>query len=82
MVASNWGNDRPPAWYLNVLANPQVRVQIARKVFDATAAVATAEQRSHLWPLLVARTPKFARYQQLAAREIPLVLLQSRPPAQ
>lgn len=80
VVASNWGNDRPPAWYLNVLANPQVNVQIAREVFDAMATVATAEQRSHLWPLLVARSPNFARYQQVAAREIPLVLLRPRPP--
>lgn len=75
VVASNWGGDRPPAWYLNVLADPGVRVQLKRDVFDAVAQTATAAERARLWPRLVARSPNFARYQELAAREIALVLL-------
>src|SRR5579885_3609842 len=34
VVASNWGNDAPPAWYLNAQANPHVRVQLRRDTFD------------------------------------------------
>jgi F420H(2)-dependent quinone reductase len=75
VVASNWGSDRQPAWYLNALANPHVRVQLKRDIFDAVARTATAEERARLWPRLVARSPNFARYQELAAREIPIVLL-------
>ena len=74
-VGSNWGNDRPPAWYLNLLAEPRVQVQLGRQRFAALATSASREERARLWPWLVARAPVFARYQQLAAREIPLVLL-------
>ncbi|HLZ24231.1 MAG TPA: nitroreductase family deazaflavin-dependent oxidoreductase [Ktedonobacterales bacterium] len=81
VVASNWGNDRPPAWYLNLQAEPRVQVQLGRRIFDATAAIASPEERSRLWPRLIARSPNFARYQELAAREIPLVLLHPEPSA-
>jgi len=79
VVASNWGNDRPPAWYLNLLAAPRVQVQLGRQRFAALATSASREERARLWPWLVARAPVFARYQQLAAREIPLVLLRPLP---
>ena len=75
VVASNWGNDRPPAWYLNLLAGPRVQVQLGRERFTARATSASTEERARLWPWLVARAPVFARYQQFAARQIPLVLL-------
>jgi deazaflavin-dependent oxidoreductase (nitroreductase family) len=75
VVASNWGNDRSPAWYLNLFAKPRVYVQLGRQRFAALATSASTEERAQLWPWLVARAPVFARYQQLAAREIPLVLL-------
>jgi deazaflavin-dependent oxidoreductase (nitroreductase family) len=79
VVASNWGNDRPPAWYLNLLAEPRVQVQLGPQRFAALATSASMQERARLWPWLVARAPVFARYQQLAAREIPLVLLRPLP---
>lgn len=75
VVASNWGNDAPPAWYLNAQANPHVRVQLRRDTFDAVATRATPDERARLWPGLIARQPRYARYQATAAREIPLVYL-------
>ena len=75
LVASNWGNDHPPAWYLNVLAHPYVRVQLTSDIFDATATPATPEERTRLWPHVVARNPTYARYQAGTPREIPLILL-------
>jgi deazaflavin-dependent oxidoreductase (nitroreductase family) len=76
IVASNWGGDRPPAWYLNILAAPQVGVQLKRETFVATARTADAGERATLWPWLVARSPNFGRYQAVASREIPIVLLE------
>ena len=75
LTASNWGNDHPPAWYLNVLAHPQVHVQLKSDRFDALATIATPEERARLWPRVVAQNPAYAGYQSSTPREIPLVLL-------
>jgi deazaflavin-dependent oxidoreductase (nitroreductase family) len=75
-VASNWGSDLPPAWYLNIRAEPAVRVQLKREIFVATARPANSAVRATLWPWLVARSPNFGRYQSVASREIPIVLLE------
>ncbi|MGZ3600193.1 MAG: nitroreductase/quinone reductase family protein [Ktedonobacterales bacterium] len=75
IVASNWGNDHPPVWYLNALAHPRVHIQLKGDTFDATATTATSEERSRLWPHVVAQNSVYARYQAGITREIPLVLL-------
>lgn len=75
LVASNWGSDAPPAWYLNLVARPAALVQLKGATFPVTAAVATADERARLWPQVVARNPQYARYQAGTAREIAIVLL-------
>lgn len=75
LVASNWGNDAPPAWYLNLLAQPQAQVQLKREIFSVVASIATAEERALLWPRVVAGNSMYRRYQEAAAREIPIVQL-------
>jgi deazaflavin-dependent oxidoreductase (nitroreductase family) len=75
LVASNFGSDTPPAWYLNLVARPEAWVQLRRETFPVTATVATAEERARLWPLIVARLALYAHYQAGTAREIPVVLL-------
>ncbi len=52
VVASNGGSDRPPAWLLNLEANPEVTIRVGRRVMPARARVAGAEDRSQLWPLV------------------------------
>jgi|SRR5690242_5219963 len=79
VVASNWGSDHPPAWYLNLVAQPRVSVQLKRGRRDALASTVAPEERVRLWPWLVARNPIFARYQEASAREIPVVLLRPIP---
>src|SRR5947209_69706 len=49
VVASKGGADDPPAWYLNLLAEPHVRVQVGPDVFDATATTATEQEQPRLW---------------------------------
>jgi deazaflavin-dependent oxidoreductase (nitroreductase family) len=75
LVASNWGNDAPPAWYLNLLAQPQAQVQLRADIFPVVASIATTEERARLWPQLVAAYSPYARYQAGTAREIPVVQL-------
>ncbi len=52
VVASNGGSDRPPAWLLNLQADPRVAVRVGRRVMGATARVADPEEREQLWPLV------------------------------
>jgi deazaflavin-dependent oxidoreductase (nitroreductase family) len=75
IVASFAGNERHPAWFGNLVANPDVDVQIKAKRFRATARPASAEERRAIWPVLVARAPMYGDYQRVTTREIPVVII-------
>jgi deazaflavin-dependent oxidoreductase (nitroreductase family) len=76
VVASRGGDDKPPAWLLNLQASPAVQVSVGGKApLPWTAQVATAQERARLWPLLTAKHKNYAGYQRKTDREIPLVLL-------
>jgi deazaflavin-dependent oxidoreductase (nitroreductase family) len=79
VVASFAGNPKNPAWYDNLVADPQVEVQLLRRRFRATATTASAEQRPALWASIVARAPMYGEYQRMTEREIPVVLLEETP---
>lgn len=76
LAASNRGSDHHPAWYLNLLADPYVTVQVGTETFTARARIATAEERPYLWRLMVSARSEYADYQRHSAREIPVVLLE------
>lgn len=75
VVASNAGLPSHPAWFLNLRAQPRVRVRVGRDVFEAEARVADADERARLWPRLVSYNPPWGRYAESAAREIPVLIL-------
>ncbi|MGL6278460.1 MAG: nitroreductase/quinone reductase family protein [Gaiella sp.] len=79
-VASFGGSDLPPAWLVNLRAEPRAEVRLGRERWRVEARVATAAERERLWPLVVARHAGYARYQTRTAREIPLVLLEPGAP--
>jgi deazaflavin-dependent oxidoreductase (nitroreductase family) len=54
LTASNAGAARHPAWYLNLLATPEVTLQVGAATFPATARPATAAESARLWPVVVA----------------------------
>jgi len=82
VVGSKGGSDAPPAWLLNLMATPEVEVQIGTNRFAARAQVASAEKRRALWPEVTRLWPQYDRYQSQTKRRIPLVLLTPRiPPA-
>jgi deazaflavin-dependent oxidoreductase (nitroreductase family) len=75
LAASDRGADHHPAWYLNLLADPYVTVQVGTENFRARARRATAAERPYLWSLMVSAMPEYAAYQERTTREIPVVLL-------
>lgn len=76
VVGSKGGSDAPPSWLLNLQVHPDVEVQVGTHRFPATARVATAAERSRLWPVMTALWPDYDRYQAQTSRRIPLVILQ------
>jgi len=78
VVASKGGMDHHPLWYLNLLANPDVDVQIGTGVQPMRAQVADGAERAALWPKLVAMYRDYADYQARTTRQIPVVILAPR----
>ena len=77
VVASRGGDDRPPAWLLNLQDNPDVEVALkGNGKQPMRARVATPEERRRLWPRVTADHKNYAGYQTKTTREIPLVLLE------
>lgn len=75
LVGSNGGAPRHPAWYLNVVADPEVTVQVGAEVFTARARTANSAERRALWPVVAAVFPRYDTYQAQTERELPLVLV-------
>jgi deazaflavin-dependent oxidoreductase (nitroreductase family) len=76
LVASFGGDDRHPAWYLNLRSNPEVRVTIAGLTRTMIARIATEEERAELWPQIISVFEGYARYQKRTERPIPVVILE------
>jgi deazaflavin-dependent oxidoreductase (nitroreductase family) len=76
VVASKGGAPTHPAWYLNLQANPEVRVQVKAEKFTARAHTADAAERAALWPKMVEIYGPYAQYQTKTDRQIPVVVLQ------
>ena len=78
VVASKGGAPTPPAWLLNLEANPDVEVQIARRRIPCTATVLGRDDAdfARLWRLVNAKnSSRYDRYQAKTDRKIPLVAL-------
>jgi deazaflavin-dependent oxidoreductase (nitroreductase family) len=79
IVASKGGFPKHPAWFHNLMANPDTTVQIGRERRPVHARVATPEERTRLWPVAVRMYRGYADYQARSkGREIPLVILEPR----
>jgi deazaflavin-dependent oxidoreductase (nitroreductase family) len=76
VIASKGGAPEHPGWYRNILADPNVEVQVGTKTMRARARTATGEERTRLWAKSLEFWPPYADYQVKAgAREIPVVVL-------
>ena len=75
VVASRGGHDKHPAWYLNLVEEPAVDVQVGADKFAAVAHTADAEEKARLWPLMAAIFPMYEQFQAKTVRDIPVVVL-------
>jgi len=75
VVASNAGAARPPAWYLNLRANPHARVHVGGRTIDVRAQEAAAQERAELWQRLTAANRYLERAARKAGRDLPLMAL-------
>jgi deazaflavin-dependent oxidoreductase (nitroreductase family) len=76
VVASKGGAPEHPEWYRNLVANPEVEVQVGGDRFKARARTANAEERPKLWDLMASIWPAYNDYQTKTDRQIPVVILE------
>jgi deazaflavin-dependent oxidoreductase (nitroreductase family) len=75
-VASKGGHPKHPDWYLNLLAHPQVTVEVGAEKFETTARVLTGDERERAFKRAAEVFPPYAEYQKKTAREIPVIALE------
>jgi deazaflavin-dependent oxidoreductase (nitroreductase family) len=78
VYASKGGAPTHPDWYLNLVAAPEVIVEVGDERYDATAAPLEGEERDRAYAAQVERVPTFGEYQDKTARVIPVVALRRR----
>jgi F420H(2)-dependent quinone reductase len=78
LIASKGGYPKHPAWFHNLLANPDTTVQVGSQVRNVRARVAQGEERERLWALMVGLYPGYEGYRKRTEREIPVVVLEPR----
>jgi deazaflavin-dependent oxidoreductase (nitroreductase family) len=76
VVASRGGAPDHPAWYKNLVDQPQVSVQVGAARFRARARTANRDERPRLWKAMARIWPDYDKYQSITAREIPVVLIE------
>jgi deazaflavin-dependent oxidoreductase (nitroreductase family) len=76
VVASQAGRPEHPMWYLNLLADPDVTVQVGRRRRSMRARVVEGDERSALWRRLVDLYADYDSYQSWTDRVIPVVVLE------
>ncbi|CAA9568361.1 MAG: AclJ, partial [uncultured Thermomicrobiales bacterium] len=76
VVASKGGADTHPLWYLNLLEQTEVQLQVLSDRFIARARPATPEEKPRLWRMMADIYPPYEEYQAKTEREIPIVILE------
>ena len=79
VVASNGGAPKHPLWYLNLVEDPEVEIQVGADKFNARARTATPKEKPRLWKLMNKIYPPYDSYQvraDKAGRDIPVVILE------
>ncbi|MFC7657411.1 nitroreductase family deazaflavin-dependent oxidoreductase [Pseudonocardia benzenivorans] len=78
VVASNIGAPRHPDWYANLVADPEVTVEVGDETYDALATPLTGDDRATTWAMLKQTYLFFADHEGRTTREIPVVALTRR----
>jgi deazaflavin-dependent oxidoreductase (nitroreductase family) len=78
LVASLGGAPKHPVWYHNLIANPDVEVQVKGESLALRARQASAEEKAKLWPVCCHHYPDYQAYQDRSTRDIPVFLCEPR----
>jgi deazaflavin-dependent oxidoreductase (nitroreductase family) len=78
LVASKGGYPKNPGWYENLVAHPDVEIQVWDKVILVTARTGSADDKKRVWPIMTKQWPGYDAYQAGSTRDIPVVLLRPR----
>lgn len=76
VIASNVGASTHPDWYHNLVAHPQVTVEVGPETFDALAIIMEGTARQQLWTRITELYPFFFEHQAKTTRQIPVIALQ------
>jgi deazaflavin-dependent oxidoreductase (nitroreductase family) len=76
IFGSKGGAPTNPDWVANVLANPEVTVEVGTDTHRARARLARGDERAQIWEEQKRRNPAFAEYERKTAREIPVIILE------
>jgi deazaflavin-dependent oxidoreductase (nitroreductase family) len=81
VFATKGGAPGHPAWYHNLMANPDAQVEVGTETLDVTAHELEGNERQEVWERQKTETTVFAAYEEKTKdiRQIPVVLLESRP---
>jgi deazaflavin-dependent oxidoreductase (nitroreductase family) len=76
IIASKAGAPKNPSWYHNLVAHPEVTVEIGAEKFKAKAAEVKGAERDRLFAAQATMMPQFNEYQKKTARKIPVIALE------
>jgi deazaflavin-dependent oxidoreductase (nitroreductase family) len=75
VIASKGGAPTSPDWYHNLVAHPEVKVELAHETFEGRARVAEDPERERLFRAQAELMPNFAQYEKATTRKIPVVVI-------
>jgi deazaflavin-dependent oxidoreductase (nitroreductase family) len=75
IFASKGGAPENPAWYHNLKAHPDVKIEVGAETLDVVASEASGGERGRLWHTQVERVPQFGDYETQTPRTIPVMIL-------
>jgi len=76
VIASKSGAPSHPAWFHNLVAHPEVQVEVLGQSFRARARVAHGEEHDRLYAAHAELMPAFNEYQQKTTRKIPVIVME------
>jgi deazaflavin-dependent oxidoreductase (nitroreductase family) len=75
VIASKGGAPTNPDWYYNILAAPQVSIEVGTEKYQARAEVVEEPERTRLYNRMVEMMPGFDDYRRKTSRKIPVIVL-------
>ena len=76
VIASNLGDEKHPAWWANLNAEPTATVQIRDTHYTVRAREAEGDEREKLWQAIAEKNSDYEQYRTWTSRRIPVVILE------